>query len=149
MHCGGNEVDVVMKKITVVLAGLVALPILAGAGRPEWSWREASVDPRGAHVDLLYGPGDDDPESWVLVARVGPPRGRVFPVQWVVDPKGVENKDWIEAAAHDLDYYLKDIGQPEPWSYAQYHCGTASNLYHRVHWWCVRAQPPTLRAAGK
>jgi len=136
-----------MKKIPVVLAGLVALPMLAVAGRPEWSWREAGVDPRGDHVDLYYASGDDDP--WVHVARVGPPRGRVFPVQWVVDPRAVENMDRIEAVGHDLDYYVKDIGRPDPWSYAQYHCGTASNSYSRVHWWCVQAQPRPLRAAGK
>jgi hypothetical protein len=143
------EVDVVMKKITVVLAGLVALPVLAVAARPEWSLRQASVDPGGEYVDLFYGSGDDAPESWVHVARVGPPRGRVFPVQWVVDLKAVENKEMIEAVGHDLDFYLKDVGRPDPWSYAQYHCGTASNLYSRVHWWCVQAQPRTLRAAGK
>jgi hypothetical protein len=143
------EVDVVMKKILVVLAALVALPILAVAARPDWSWREASVDPRGDHVDLYYGSGDDDPASWVHVARVGPPRGRVFPIQWGVDPKAVENLDRIEAVGRDLDYYLKDIGRPDPWSYAQYHCGTTSNLYGRVHWWCVQTQPRTLLAAGK
>jgi hypothetical protein len=143
------EVVVVMKKITVVLAGLVALPILAAAGGPEWSWREASVDPRGTHVDLMYGPGDDDPVSWVLVARVGPPRGRVLPVQWLVDPEAVENVERVEAVAQQLDYYLEDVGRPDPWSYAQYHCGTTSNTYGRVHWWYVQPQPPTLRAAGK
>jgi hypothetical protein len=143
------EVVVVMKKITVVLAGLVALPILAVAGRPEWSWREASVDARGAHVDLYYGSGDDDPGTWVHVARVGPPRGRALPVQWLVDPEAVENVDRIEAVAHQLDYYLKDVGRPDPWSYAQYHCGTTSNMYGHVHWWCVQPQPPTLRVAGK
>jgi hypothetical protein len=143
------EVDVVMKKIPVVLAALVALPILAVAARPDWSWRAASVDPKGDHMDLYYGSGDEDLGSWVHVARVGPPRGRVFPVQWVVDPRAVENADRIEAVGHDLDYLLTDIGRPDPWSYAQYRCGATSNLYGRVHWWCVQAQPLTLRAAGQ
>jgi len=143
------EVVVVMKKILAVLAGLVALPILAAAGGPEWSWGEASVDPRGDHVDLLYGPGDDDPDSWVLVARIGPPRGPVFPVQWLVDPMAVENEDIVEAVEDDLDFFLKDVGRPDPWSYAQYHCGTASNAYGRVHWSCVQAQPRALHAIGK
>lgn len=139
-----------MKKITVVLAGLVALPILAAAaGGPEWSWRETRVDTRRPFVDLYYGSGDDDPETWVHVARLGSPRNRVFPVQWVVDPRAVENAERIEAVAGQLDYYLKDIGLPDPWSYAQYHCRTTSNMYGHVHWWCVQPQPPTLRAAGK
>ena len=138
-----------MKRIALMLAGIVALPTLAVADRPRWSWREASVDPRSAHVDLLYGPGHEDPESWELVARVGQPQGSVFPIQWLVDPGHVENVEKIEAVAQDLDYYLKDVGRPDPWSYAQYHCGTTSNWYARVHWWCAQPQPPTLRAAGK
>lgn len=138
-----------MKKIAVVLAAFVALPIVAGAARPEWSWRETSVDPLREHVDLYYGSGDDAAESWVHVARVGQPRGRVFPVQWAVDPGAVEHKDRIEAVKHDLDYYLKDVGRPDPWAHAQYHCGTASNWYSRVHWWCVPAEPAARRAAAR
>ncbi len=137
-----------MKKIPVVLAGLVALAVLAVAARPDWSWRQASVEAQGEHVDLYYGSGDDDPGSWVHVARVGPARGRVFPVQWMVDPGAAENRAGVESVRSELDFYLKDIGGPDPWSYAQYHCGTASNLYGRVHWSCVESQPRTLRAAA-
>jgi hypothetical protein len=138
-----------MKKMLVVLAGLVALPLAAADGAAEWSCREAKVDARGGYVVLLHGSGDADPESWVPVARVGAAQNEVFPVQWLVDPKAVENKDRVEAAVDDLDYYLKDIGRPDPWSYAQYHCGTASNWYSRVHWLCGLGQRSALRAVAQ
>jgi hypothetical protein len=34
----------------------------------------------------------------------------------------------------ELDFYLLDVGRPDPWAYAHYHCGTASNVYGKVHW---------------
>ncbi len=113
----------------------------AGPGHPrglrDWSWRVADVDARADHLRLHYGSGDLDPASWVLAARVGRPEGRVFPVQWLVDPQVVSNKDLVEAVTRDLDFYLKDVGRPDPWSYAQYHCETTSNLYGDVHWECL------------
>ena len=104
----------------------------------DWSWREANVDARADHLRLLYGSADVDPASWVLAARVGRPEGCVLPVQWLVDPQAVANKDLVEAVMRDLDFYLKDVGRPDPWSYAQHHCETTSDLYGDVHWECVR-----------
>ena len=130
-----------MKKILVVLAGLVALPLAAAAGAAEWSWREAKVDMRGDYIALLHGSADAPPGSWVPAARVGPPRGHVFPVEWLVDANAVENRELVRALTFDLDYYLKDVGRPDPWAYAQYHCDTMSNWYGDVHWAWVPASP--------
>ena len=143
------EVEVVMTRTPVVLAAMLALPILAAAAGPEWSWRESSVNERGDYVELRYGSQDADPESWVPAARVGPPKRRVFVVQWLVDPRRPENRDLVEAVEDNLDYYLKDVGRPDPWSYAQYHCGTMSNWYGDVHWLCVEGQRRALGAAGE
>jgi hypothetical protein len=142
------EVEVVMTRTSVVCAAILALPLLAGAAGSEWSWREASVDEGGAYVELQYGSPDVDHASWVPAARVGPPRGRVFPVEWLVDPKRPENRDLVEDVEHDLDFYLRDVGRPDPWRYAQYHCGTMSNLYGKVHWVCV-ADPATCAPRGR
>jgi hypothetical protein len=125
-----------MKKICVVLAGLVVLPVVVAAGAVEWAWREAKVDTRGGHVVLLHGSGNADPRSWVPAARVGRPRGHVFPVEWLVDVNAAENMELVEAVTLDLDFYLKDVGRPDPWSYARYHCQTTSNWYGDVHWAC-------------
>jgi hypothetical protein len=143
------EVEAVMTRTPVVLAAVLALPILAAAAGPEWSWRESSVNGGGDYVELRYGSQDADPRSWIPAARFGPPKGRVFPVAWLVDPRRPENRDLVEAIERDLDYYLKDAGRPDPWSYAPYHCGTMSNWYGDVHWLCVEGQRRALRAAGE
>jgi len=118
-------------------------------GTLDWSWHEADVDARSDHLRIHYGSADADPASWVLAARVGRPEGRAFPVEWLVNPQDVDNKDLVEAVTRDLDFYLKDVGRPDPWSYAQHHCETASNLYGDVHWECVdlRARSEADRAA--
>jgi hypothetical protein len=109
----------------------------------------ANVDARADHLRLHYGCADLDPAGWVLAARVGRPEGRVFPVQWLVDPQVVANKDLVEAVTRDLDFYLKDVGQPDPWSYAQYLCESSSNLYGYVHWECVQGQVRAVQDAGQ
>lgn len=40
----------------------------------------------------------------------------------------------IDDVRRELDFYLVSKGEPDPWVYAQYHCGTASNVYFNVHW---------------
>jgi hypothetical protein len=123
-----------MKKLLVALLALLVLPLAAAAA--DWSWREAKVDARHGCVVLLYGSADAEPQSWTPAARVGRPRGHVFPVEWLVDAKAVENRALVEAVSYDLDYFLKDVGRPDPWSYAQYHCQTTYNWYGDVHWAC-------------
>jgi hypothetical protein len=123
-----------MTRTPVAFAAMLALPMLAAAPGPEWSWHEASIDEGGAYVELRHGSRDADPESWVPAARVGPPTRGVFPVEWLVDPSRAENRDLVEDVERDLDYYLRDIGRPDPWRYAQYHCGSTSNWYGKVHW---------------
>lgn len=34
----------------------------------------------------------------------------------------------------ELNFYLVEKGEKDPWQYAIYHCGTASNIYSDVHW---------------
>ena len=73
----------------------------------------------GGYVVLLHGSADAQPGSWVPAARLGPPRGHVFQVEWLVDANVVENRELVRAVTFDLDYYLKDVGRPDPWSYAE------------------------------
>jgi hypothetical protein len=40
----------------------------------------------------------------------------------------------IAAAKKELDFYLVEKGEMNPWAYAQYHCSTAANMYSTVHW---------------
>ena len=102
--------------------------------RGGWSWQDGAVDPRRDYLELRYGAQETDPGEWVAGARVGPPTGRVFPVQWLIDPKDPENRGLVQAIREDLDFYLLEVGGRDPWLYAQYHCGTMANWYGFVHW---------------
>ena len=92
-----------------------------------WSWQERPVNPGREHLVLSHGDSED------AVATVGPPEGRVFPVQFVA-PESPENASMRHDVRRELDYYLVELGEPDPWRYAIYHCGTTANVYSRVHW---------------
>jgi len=74
------------------------------------------------------------PDESLLVARVGHPAGQTFPVEWLIDPGATKHRDAVAAVRHELDFYLVSLGEPNPWAYAHYHAGTASNVYSTVHW---------------
>ena|SRR6266480_2165659 len=60
------------------------------------------------------------------IALIGKPTNHVFPVSWLMTP--------IDAARKELDFYLADKHEANPWAYAKYHCNTAANMYSKVHW---------------
>ncbi|MFH0818047.1 MAG: hypothetical protein V1909_05450, partial [Candidatus Micrarchaeota archaeon] len=37
-------------------------------------------------------------------------------------------------ARYELDFYLVEKDEPDPWAYALYHCNTGANMFSRVHW---------------
>jgi hypothetical protein len=88
----------------------------------------------GDYLELRYGSQDADPGGWIGVARIGPPSGRAFPVRWLIEQGDAANREMVEAIRKELDFILLEVGGPDPWSYAQYHCQTTSNRYGFVHW---------------
>lgn len=99
----------------------------------EWRWAEAKVDSAGAHLQLYFRE-DKEPS-----ALVGPAEGNCFPVELLVDQAATDSMvvERQEAVRAELDLYLTDVGRPNPWAYAFYHSGTASNIYSAVHWVAV------------
>ncbi len=93
-----------------------------------WAWRERRVDPAKGHFELRYGSAE------VSVARVGRPVNRVFGVEFIVDLANPVSAPMTDAVVGELDFYLVTKRERNPWAYAQYHCGTAANLYSSVHW---------------
>jgi hypothetical protein len=77
-------------------------------------------------------------DDWIPVARVGRPVNRVFPVQFVLPDDDREGAEAREAVSWSLDYYLIELGEPDPWEYAIYHTKTLANMYSRVHWRWIR-----------
>jgi hypothetical protein len=84
---------------------------------------------------LRYGSAtDSDWSAWVLVARVGRANKRAFGIQFIIDRTISNSAAMIDAVVAELDFYLVKLGEPNPWDYARYHCGTSSNLHSSVHW---------------
>jgi hypothetical protein len=98
------------------------------------SWREGAVDPAQTHIRLSYGPAEG---PFVPVARLSPaaPGSREFIVEFLTPAEGMvlpdDARDKVRA---ELDFYLVDKRERDPWAYAIYHCGTAASLYSDVHW---------------
>ncbi len=102
---------------------------------PEWRWQDGAVDSNGQHIELRHGDaGKNTYENWVPIARIGKPKKKVFPVEWLISSDSPEHESMISEARKELDFYLVDTGELDPWAYAKYHCNTRANIYSRVHW---------------
>jgi hypothetical protein len=96
-------------------------------------WREGRVDCTKEHFELRYGSDEDGGWSdWTPVAVVGPPVAGTVKVQFLV--RNPSNADVVSEVKQEIQYYLFDLKESNPWLYAKYHCGTMSNLYGNVHW---------------
>jgi hypothetical protein len=98
-----------------------------------WEWKEGKVDPSAPHMKLFYGDWGD---SALPVALVAKPVGQSFIVEFLQVPEldQGEYERLKQAVMKELASYLVEKGEPDPWKYAIYHCGTASNIYSQVHW---------------
>jgi len=45
----------------------------------------------------------------------------------------------VNEVTRELNFYLIEKGEDNPWAYAKYHCSTASNIYSSVHWGLYRS----------
>ena len=123
----------------VLALAIVGTPVRTASRTDPWRWQIALVDPTREHLELRYGSRDDaDWDDWVLVARVGRPVNRVFPVHFVLPENDGDHKEAREAVGRSLDYYLVELGKRDPWEYAIYHTMTLANLYSPVHWGWIR-----------
>lgn len=102
-------------------------------GQILWKWAEGQVDPLSEHFELYYGDIESE-KSRCPVALVGPPKDNIFSVTWMADIRNPEEIPMIDAARKELDFYLLEVGDPDPWVYAGYHCNTAANVYSKIHW---------------
>ena len=123
----------------VLALAIVGTPVRTASRTDSWRWQIAFVDPTREHLELRYGSRDDrDWDDWIPVARVGRPVNRVFPVHFVLPADDREDAEAREAVGRSLDYYLVELGKPDPWDYATYHTRTLANMYSRVHWGWIR-----------
>ena len=103
--------------------------------KTKWQWMEGEVDISSEHFELRYGKvAESSYSGWLPVALIGKPKEHIFPVKWSIDKNDLKSAEVIEHVAKDLDFYLVEKGEPNPWSYAKHHCTTAANIYSRIHW---------------
>jgi hypothetical protein len=100
-----------------------------------WSWGPGDVDVEGEHIELRFGDAvKSDYEQWLPVALIGKPTNHVFPVLWLMSPDNPSREGMIDATRTDLNFYLVEKREANPWEYAKYHCNTSANMYSSVHW---------------
>jgi hypothetical protein len=96
----------------------------------KWRWQDGPVDLQKEYIELGY---EDSPDT-IPIALIGRPENNLFPVRWLVGTEAPENKRMINLVKRELNFYLVEKEEPDPWEYAKYRCTTASNLYSSVHW---------------
>lgn len=96
------------------------------------SWREGEVASEMEQIVIVWGrPG----EGQIAVARVAPSSpSETFAVQFLLSNKDKKSRAIVEAVHKELDFYLVEKEEDDPWAYAIYHCSTAGNLYGDIHW---------------
>ena len=100
-----------------------------------WRWITGKVDTYKEHVKIRYG--DTNKSCWddfITVALLSPPEDQTYTVEFLVAPEVPYEAKMINAVKKELDFFLIEKGEEDPWAYIKYHCGTASNLYSMVHW---------------
>jgi len=95
-------------------------------------WREGTVRRDEPHFVLSH---DDISSPLALLGRAG---DTAFVVELVAEPEATSGP--ITELRDALDYYLEQLGEPDPWAYAIHHAGTSANVYSRIHWRYVDPQ---------
>lgn len=107
----------------------------SGTNRSSWAWRRGKVDRSLPHISLTFGdPNSSTLEGFKEIAFVSPPEEACFTVEFVVPESDPLMKGLLDKAIKELDYYLVEKGERDPWAYAIYHCSTTANLYSSVRW---------------
>jgi hypothetical protein len=75
------------------------------------------------------------------VARIGRPIDRVFGVDFIINHKTPNYKAMMDKTKDELDFYLVELHERDPWVYAKYHCGTTANIYSSIHWRFFSGKP--------
>ena len=101
----------------------------------QWRWQEGAVDTQQIYIELRYGDAEtSNYADWQPTARIGEPKQNIFIIEWLITSDTPEHQSMITKTRSELDFYLVEKGESDPWAYALYHCNTASNMYSRVHW---------------
>ena len=100
-----------------------------------WKWSEGPVNRLSDHFEVRYeDESSAGPDEWTPVALVGHSANRAFNVEFLVDRADPTHAAMLKAVEKELNFYLVEKREPNPWNYLQHHCGTVANIYSKVHW---------------
>ena len=100
-----------------------------------WRWIIGTVLNEEEHMELLYGDArKQDTKEFIHAALLSAPSNKTFLVQFLIVETNEQSKSILKAVREELDYYLIEKQERNPWGYAQNHCTTAANWYSNVHW---------------
>ena len=103
-----------------------------------WRWQEGEVDHSQTHLEIYYVPDIQHEGPSFLIAVIATPQSQVFLVQLLPEnlPATMEPGPIIDGVKRELNFYLVELREADPWKYAKYHCTTASNCYSHFQWAC-------------
>ena len=101
----------------------------------KWIWVEGDVNTNEEHMELRYGRLEDGGyDDWMPVAFISSPKNNIFNVKFLIEASDDEQRKALEVAKRELDFYLVNKGEPDPWCYAKYHTTTMADVYSSIHW---------------
>ena len=104
----------------------------------KWKWQEGVVNRQQEYCEIRYGSSQKGGwDDWQPIALVAPPKQGVFLVQFLVDDIKSDIRSQVNK---ELDDYLVEKNEEDPWQYIKHHSGTAANAYSYVHWSYLSAQ---------
>ena len=115
-------------------------------GRTIREWQEGPVDLASDHFEISYGEGSfDKTQEWFPVALVGCAPDGSFNLEFLIDREAPGNSEILTAVRKDLNFYIRELHERNPWAYMKYHCSTMADLYGNVHWNFVPKKSSKLR----
>jgi hypothetical protein len=100
-----------------------------------WYWVEGNVDKSMPHFVLKYGKlFKVEIKDLIIVAVVSRPVYKRFTVEFLFSGDTKTEKEMVDQAEREINFYLLELGERNPYLYLRYHCGTASNWYSHIHW---------------
>ena len=104
--------------------------------RSPYTWQEGRVDQQLTHLEIYYVLDLQHEGPSFLIAAIAPPKNHVFVVELLSEnlPVEMECGSIIDGLKREINFYLIEISEPDPWKYARYHCTTASNFHSHFQW---------------
>jgi len=101
-----------------------------------YTWQEGRVDQTQSHLKILYVPDIEHEGPSFVIAAISPPEQYVFRVELfpATLPAEMDPLPIMEGVKRELDYFLIELREVDPWKYAKYHCNSTSNVYSHFQW---------------